>query len=380
MHIIARLYFSAVLLAVLVLNTQIGSLQAQSKARLSPAWGKIVWIEPKDGLMVQEAKGKARVKAFEGMLVRKGYLLILNPTARALVICGDVQPRELKPGPSGCPCTEPCPPEICGLRYKGSTISATRGSDTANGIFPVVIAPRKTLLRSLRPTIRWSPIAGAKENTAYQVTLYGESLKPLWSREVINGTRLDYPGNEPALAAGQTYKVVVTSEGASSQQDQLPGLGFTTLTTEQARRLDEEESRRKQLRVSDMQSCLLVVNLYAGGELYAEAIEQLEEIYKTGKEAEVTRTLGDLYAATGLNREAAAKYEEALALTDAGDLDGLGWTRLNLAQAYENLGSVTQAIAQLREAVNTYRRLGNRALAQALFRRQQELKKAEARR
>jgi hypothetical protein len=341
--------------------------------------GRIVLIEPKGGLLVQEAKGKVPIKAFEGMLVRRGYMLILNPTARALVICGDGKTRELKPGPYGCPCTQPCTPEICGLRYNGSTIGATRGSDTTNGLFPVIITPRKTMLRTLRPTIRWSPIAGAKQGAAYQVTLYGENLKPVWSREVTNETRLLYPDKEPSLLPGQTYKVVVTSEGASSQQDQLPGLGFTTLTTQQAQTLDEEQSKRKQLGLSEISSRLLIANLYAARELYAEASEQLEELYKTAKESEVARTLGELYAAMGLNREAATKYEEALAVTDAGDLDGLGWTRINLAQIYENLGDVKQAIEQVCEAMAAYRRLRNQAMVQALFKQQQRLKKIGAR-
>jgi hypothetical protein len=354
---------------------QTNSVTAQSGDRISPTIGRIVLIEPKGTLKVRQAKSVAPVNATEGMLVRRGYLLILNSTARAMVLCGDGKMRELAPGPHGCPCTQPCTPEVCGIRYDGSTIGATRGPDTNKGVFPIVISPRKTMLRNLRPTIRWAPIAGAKENTTYNVTLYGDYMKPIWTKDVVSETKLTYPDNEPPLTPGQTYKVVVTSEGLSSQQDHSPGLGFTTFTADQARLLADEENERKQLELPETQIRFLVANLYAARELYSDAIEQLEDLSKTMKAPEVVRTLGDLYAAIGLNREAEKKYLEALTLTSAGELDGLGVIQRNLAQVYDNLGIFDQAIARLREAMKTYRRLGNSAMVKVLFNIEQRLKK-----
>jgi hypothetical protein len=332
-------------------------------------------IEPKGALKVQQAKRVAPVSAAEGMLVRRGYVLILSPTSRAIVLCGDGKKRELGPGLQGCPCTQPCTPEVCGIRYGGSTLGVTRGPDTDNGVFPIVISPRKTMMRNLRPTIRWAPIAGAKENTTYTVTLYGDNMKPVWTKDVVSETRLTYPDKEPPLTPGQTYKIVVTSEGISSQQDHSPGLGFTTFTADQARRLADEEKKKKQLELSETQTRLLVANLYVARESYSEAIEQLEDLYKTTKESEVVRTLGDLYAAIGLNREAEKKYLEALTLTSADDLDGLGVTQKSLAQVYDNLGIFDQAIARLREAMKIYRRLGNGAMVKVLFNMERRLKR-----
>jgi hypothetical protein len=355
-----------------------GTANAQSGDSIGPTSGRIVFInpkEPKGTLKVKQAKGVEPVNATEGMLVRRGYLLTLDPAARAAVICGDGRKRELAPGPQGCPCTKPCTPEVCGIRYDGSTIGATRGPDTDKGGFPVVISPRRTMLRNLRPTIRWAPIAGAKASSTYNVTLYGDSMKVIWTREVVSQTRLAYPDKEPPLTPGQTYKVVVTSDGLSSQQDHSPGLGFTTLTADQARTLADEESKRKQLELPETQTHFLVANLYAARELYAEAIEQSEDLYTTMKEPAVARMLGDLYAAIGLNREAEKKYVEALGLTAASDLDGLGLTQKNLAQVYENLGIFDQAIARLEEAMKAYRRLGYTAMVNALFNEERRLKK-----
>jgi hypothetical protein len=367
-----------VLLVGLHVIFETGSVIAQSNEPISPTLGRIVLIEPKEpkgNLRVRQARRLPPVNAFEGMLVHRGYVLILNSTARAVVMCGDGKKRELKPGAHGCPCTQPCTPEVCGIRYDGSTISATRGPDTQKGEFPVVISPRKTMLRNLRPTIRWAPVAGAKESTTYNVTLYGNNMKPLWAQDVVSATKLIYPNNEPPLLPRQIYKVVVTSEGASSQQEHSPALGFTTFTIEQAQMLAVEEANRKELELPETQTRFLVANLYAARELYSEAIEQLEELYKTAKEPEVVRTLGDLFAAIGLNREAEKKYLEALAMTSAGDFDGLGLIRKNLAQVYENLGIFEQAIVQLREAMKAYRWLGNRAMVRFLLNQIQRVKK-----
>ena len=355
----------------------IGVVSAQSRDTTGPTSGLIILIEPKKqkgALKVKQAKRVRPINAVEGMLVRKGHLLILSATARATVLCGDGKKRELAPGPQGCPCTIPCTPEICGIRYGGSTIGATRGPDTDAGLFPVVISPRKTMLLNLRPTIRWAPIAGAKESTTHNVTVYGDGMRVIWTKEAVSETRLTYPEKEPSLTRGQVYKVVVTSEGLSSEQDHSPDLGFTTLTADQARALADEENKIKQLELPETQTRFLVSNLFAARELYGEAIEQLQDLLTTMREAAVAGTLGDLYATIGLNREAEKRYLEALSLTPADDLEGLGATKQSLAQVYENLGMYDRAIARLQEARKAYQRLGNRALVKALLKDERRLK------
>jgi hypothetical protein len=370
------------LLCCLSFFTGAGHASTQSGDSEDPTSGRIIWIEPKEPkgtLKVRQGKKFLWVNAAEGMLVRRGYILILDPTARAAVICGDGKKRELAPGMQGCPCTQACTPEVCGINYGGSTIGATRGPDTETGLFPVIISPRKTLLRTLRPTIRWTPIAGAKGKITYTVTLYGDRMKVIWTKEVISETRLTYPDQEPPLAHGQTYKMVVISEGKSSQQDHSPGLGFTTLTAAQGRVLADEETKRKQLQLPEPPTRFLIANLYAARELYAEAIEQLEDLYTTMKEPAVVRMIGDLYSVIGLNREAEKKYLEALSLTPANDLEGLGATQKNLAQVYESLGIIDQAIARLAKAKKAYQRLRNRTMVKILLKDEQRLKKQRGR-
>lgn len=371
-----------VLLAGISLLLGIGVVSAQSGDTTSPTSGRIILIQPKTpkgALKVKQAKGVHPANATEGMLVRRGYLLILSPTARATIICSDGKKRELAPGPQGCPCTRPCTPEVCGIRYDGSTIRTTRGPDTETGAFPVVISPRKTLLLNLRPTIRWAPIAGAKESTIYNVTLYGAGMKVIWTKEVASQTSLTYPDKEPALTPGQTYKVVVNSDGLSSEQDHSPGLGFTTLTADQARALADEEIKRKQLGLPETQTRFLVSNLFAARELYSEAIEQLQNLYATMKEPSVARMLGDLYATIGLNREAENRYLEALSLTPVDDIEGVGAIHRSLTQVYENLGIYDKAVAQLKEATKAYRRLRNAEVVRKLVNEERRLKRTQRR-
>jgi hypothetical protein len=296
------------------------------------------------------------------------------------VICGDGKTRELLPGVHGCPCTQPCTPEVCGINYGGSTIGPTRGPDTDTGLYPVVTSPRRTQLSNLRPTIRWTSIAGAKAQTTYTVTLYGDRMKAIWTINVVAETRLAYPDNAPPLAPGQDYKVVVTVGGQSSQQEHLAGLGFTTLTIEEARRLADAELQRKRLRLPETPTRFLIANLYAARGLYAEAIEQLEDLYATMKEPAVVRMLGDLYVKIGLNREAEKHYLEALRLTPTGDLEGLGLTWKSLAQVHENLGLFEMAMTNLKAAKKAYCRLGNTAMVRALLKEKRRLKQPRSRR
>jgi hypothetical protein len=301
------------------------------------------------------------------MLVRKGNILIRDPKARASVRCSDGKEHKLEPGLQPCPCTDLCTPEVCGISYAGKKLRPVRGPDTNLRLFPVVISPRKTLLLDPRPTVRWTSIAGAKEGTKYKVTVFGENMKIIWSREVDSKTSLPYPDKEPSLAPGQTYKIQVAAEFHSSDEDHSPGLGFVTLTADQARAVADEVTGINKFALPAPETCFLIANLYAARELYAEAIEQLQDLYTTTRLPAVARTLGDLYKETGLSREAEGKYLEALSLQDTTDLEGVGLIQKSLAETYENLGIFDQAIARFEEAIKAYRLLQNAAMVDSLM-------------
>lgn len=184
-----------------------GGAGAQSGAGAAQTSGRIVWIEPKAPkgmLKVLRAKGLAPVSAAEGMLVRRGYVLVLDARARAAVVCGDGKRRELAPGPQGCPCTQPCTPEICGIRYDGSTVAPTWGPDTGGKALPVAASPRAMRLENRRPALRWALISGATKKPAYTVTLYGNGLKADWAREGVAAARRGAPDNAQSRGASGT--------------------------------------------------------------------------------------------------------------------------------------------------------------------------------
>lgn len=349
---------------------------AQVSGGVGLASGRIVLITPKvpkGALQVKQAPGTPSINATEGMLIRRGYVLTLKGTARATVICSDGKKRDLVPGRQGCPCIEPCKAEVCGIRYNGSTIGATRGSDTATGLFPIIISPRKTLISNLRPTIRWTAVAGMKDGTPYKVTLFAEGMKKIWEREITAATSFAYPSEEPSLLPGQTYKVVVQAGGLSSQQDSSPGLGFLTLTADQQQALIKDEENLKSLELPETQTRFLLANHYAARELYAEALDLLKDLSQTMNEPAILQLFGDSYLMVGLNREAEKKYLAALSLMPIDDLDGRGLAEYSLAQVYENLGNIDQATVRLKAAINAYRRLKDTKTVKRLLNDQKRL-------
>jgi hypothetical protein len=329
-------------------------------------------IDPKGGLKIIQASGLKPVNGELYMPVRKGNILILNPNAIAYVVCSDGNRRELEPGYHPCPCKDPCPPGICG----GNSESMMSARPTANkGLFPVVRSPRATLLMNLRPTIRWTAIDGANEDATYKVTIYGENMEEIWTEEVKAKTSLAYPAKRLPLTPGQIYKVVVTSEGRSSEEDHAPGLGFTTLKQKQAQEMARKALKIKARGFPDMQTRFLISILYDSEGLYAEAIEQLEELYNKAKEPVIARALGNLYSVIGLGRDAEKNYLESLLRQDPDDLEGVALTQKELSNIYEHLGIFDEAARRLEEAIKAYDQLGDSVLVQELKARAQNLKR-----
>jgi hypothetical protein len=353
-------------------------VRAQSTDNTNPTVGRIILIKPpkpRGKLRVEYGKGFDSVDATEGMLIRRGDLLTLKATAKAQIICGNGNKYDLIPGPQGCPCTDPCTTKICGLMYDDKLTHSMRGGDTNNSSFPVIISPRKTLLLNKRPTIRWSPVAGSNKRTKYKVSLYGENRKLIWSRVTGSKPELAYPYKKPSLTPGQTYLVVVSTDGKSSELENVPGIGFALLKADKALSLNKAKAKIQKLNLPEAQTQFLTANLYLDEHLYAEAIDEVERASGTMKEPAVVRMLGDLYLVVGLNREAEKRYLEALTIQPKNDLEEQAMTQMRLAQSYENLGISDQAIIRLDEAIKIYERLGNSAMVEILKKQEQGLKK-----
>ena len=325
-------------------------------AQEGPTTGRISTINPQGKLKVRQRKGEAFAEATFGMIVRRGYRLDLEPGARATVKCADGKLHELIPGPQGCPCVTPEE----GTIQDGSQIPNTRGADTTESLFPVIISPRKTLLLTTRPTLRWSPVIQSKPGATVTYTVRIENYTgTLWSRKVNSQSELKYPADEKPLTKGEEYKLVVETQTRKSTEEGDATLGFTVLTEAEAKKIEEAEAAVRALKLHPTQTQFFIADLYAARGLLSEAILKLTSVKSTLRELAVLRLLGDLYAAIGLHREAIFNYESALKLSHAAsDLEGQALTLTSLAHSYQMLNKPDKAKEYRMKAIALYRKLG----------------------
>lgn len=314
--------------------------------------GLHVIVEAEGGVEVKRRGSSGFAVAGVGTSVRRGDLLRLESAARATVACADLSVHELPAGRlSGVPCPDAAP-EI--LVHEGSLLNPTR-SDPPEGV-PVVISPRRTRVLSPRPRLRWAPM---DEVSAFEVAVRGPGVD--WSAEVEGATSIVYPEDAPALAPGETYKVIVVAAGRSSEEGSEPGLGFTLLAADEAESVREAADRILALGLPEAAANLLIAHLYAGHGLDAEAIELLEEVSGDAGPPPLLRKLGELYWRAGLVLEAERLYLEAARLSaEAGDLEGQALARQALGTLYrEAFGLEGEAERAFGEALELYRTLGD---------------------
>lgn len=332
-------------------------LSAPTLAQDGPATGRVAYVEPAGALKVQQGKRVRFAEATVGMVVRRSYMLDLAPGAKAVVKCADGKPHQLQPGFRPCPCVTLAE----GALFKIYDKPRTGGADTSAKSFPVIISPRRTWLLTTRPTIRWSPVVPRPGGAPvkYLVGVYTEKMKRVWEREVTFLTELAYPAQEPALTRGEVYLVLVKAERHSSDEERTAGRGFTVLTDEQAKAVNDAESGVRGLNLPAAETEFLVADLYAARGLSSEAIDKLTALKDDLKFPWVLLMLGDLYAAASLHREAITRYEGALALLHAdNDLEARALSLTALGRSHLSLGEFREADPVFRAAQGAYGKMG----------------------
>jgi len=294
-----------------------------------------------------------------GTALQRGDLLRLEGSSQAKVVCAGLTvsdvPRELSGVP--CPATKPI------LIYLGDKVTVTRGY--GEGVFPRVVAPRKTKLLNPRPTLSWMPVAGA---TGYKLIVRGQKASgqnPSWNISVPSITRLDYPEGAPPLEADTDYKLIIRAGGHQSDEEAEPGLGFALLKSDKAKEVRNAEKKIYGLGLPDAPTRLVIAYLYAAYDLNAEAIERLEGISDTLQEPVPARLLGALYMAIGLSRHAEKHYLRALEFSrKVNDEEGQALAHKELGRIYdEALGNRNAAIQHFESALNWYKKLGDQQTA-----------------
>jgi hypothetical protein len=287
-----------------------------------------------------------------GAALERGDLLRLADGAQAKVLCDNLTLWPVPGGaPSGVNSGCPQPPEP-GLMRAGVKMGSTRGVDPW---VPYVISPRATTLLNDKPVLRWND-TGAD---SYTVQVRGGDLN--WLQEDVTQTELVYP-REPVLEPGTFYLLVVEdSEGKSSQDEGLRGLGFSLLEEAEAERIHADENRIAELGLSSEAEAFAIAQLYAGNGLIAEAIDILEGLVEEGsQQAAVHQALADLYASIGLNLQAEPRYLEAIQMAEAeGNVESQAAIKASLGEVYVKLNNMDEAVSWLTEAGSGYEMLGD---------------------
>lgn len=179
--------------------------------------------------------------------------------------------------------------------------------------------------------------------------------------EVSAKTDVVYPDNAPALSPGLTYKLSVTAGSRSSDEESVPGLGFSVLKIDEVQVVRDREAKIRALGLAEPPTRFLIAQLYASQDLSAEAIEQLEALSKPFKGPAVLRSLGDLYLKIGLNRLAEERYLSALELSQkANDLAGEAVVQNALGLIYRDVfGNKGEAMHRFQQATGLYQTLGD---------------------
>lgn len=228
-----------------------------------------------------------------------------------------------------------------------------------NAQIPYLIAPRRTLLLSRTPTLRWHPVPGA---TLYKVQVIGPQ-GTVWQTQVKE-PQVTYMG-QAALQAGIPYSVVIeTNTGQSSQAEISAGTEFILLQEAEAKVVQAEVQQILQSDFSNEVKALKLVAYYRNYavpnpsaydlseqaansyRLSAEAITTLETLIAQEKQSPlIYRTLGDLYLQTGVVASAENAYLQAIAsIQSLEDLEEWSVTLYGLGELYEVTQNRQQAL------------------------------------
>ncbi|MBD1902070.1 tetratricopeptide repeat protein [Trichocoleus sp. DQ-A3] len=240
-------------------------------------------------------------------------------------------------------------------------------------LIPYVISPRRSLLLSDKPKLRWNAVPGASRYTVSLVK--GEKM--IWET-TASATEVVYPG-EPPLEPGSDYLLVIKADnGRSSQEEELPARGFRLLPAAEAQVVKTAIAQLNNQQVTDKVKALQSAYLYIGSDLKSEAIETLEALIAGGtQEATIYRRLGDLYWRGGVTLLAESNYLEAVKkATDAKDVEEQAQISATLGDFYVAIGEEQEAIRWLTQARDSYKSLGNTQRIKELDRQIQELKSA----
>lgn len=189
-----------------------------------------------------------------------------------------------------------------------------KNSDSSNII--EITSPRRTLLLSTTPTIRWYQVP---EANYYTVSLLNGS-ETCW-QQLVSGTEIVYPGNPP-LEPGVLYSIAIKSDNnfSSSSDLEQPDLKFMLLDSISAQKIESRIEQIRKLKLEPKVEALALTVFYIECGLNTEAIETLEQLIFDGTQVSmVYQTLSKLYQYVGLDVLSQARSQTASELESACD-------------------------------------------------------------
>jgi hypothetical protein len=188
-------------------------------------------------------------------------------------------------------------------------LSEMRGPDDGA---PVIVAPRRSTVLDVRPTLRWRAVTGAK---TYRLTFAAAGGDEMFVRSTPT-IELDWPSDVASLQAGNAYHWTVDAlDGSKLLRSE--SVDFRIATDEQAVSVRANVARiQESAGGGDSAAARYLVGSYlAGLGLYQDAAAHFDALCRLSPESPGPHeALGNVYTRVGLMDLAAAEYQQALAL------------------------------------------------------------------
>lgn len=213
---------------------------------------------------------------------------------------------------------------------------------------PYVVSPRNTALLPGSNAIVWNSVPDA---STYQVSVHGRGAP--WNSGWLTATRAQLPLN---LETGRTYEITVeTDKGISSNPGNSAPPTFKILTEEKARTITQQVAQIESLELDSTTQALAVAQLYQNHNLNQNAITILESQVQGGyQSAAIYQLQASLYEKIGLTNEAQQQYNNALELTDAGNLEQQAIIKEQLGLLARGSANHASAVKWLQSAETIY--------------------------
>lgn len=241
-----------------------------------------------------------------------------------------------------------------------------RGEVRGDALSPTVVSPRFSLLRSFRPTLRWTRVPNVRE---YVVEWHlddggkGKRIARFPATEEscrrepdgLDLCTLAWPPDAWDLAPSRSYQVSVSARDPETKiWHAEPAVEATTPSLAEARRVAAELEDLTRIGLLDGALRAAEAGLLARGGFSSDAADAYRELLKPPAPPEMRVTLADLYLATELNRLAEGIFRDLLAAESpavrAAAAFGLGrieYERKNDREAASRFGQAQAAYAKL---------------------------------